>query len=158
MTMALPPQLQPLVGTWRGTGSGHYPTIEPFSYTEELVFRDVAKPFLVYQQRTWSPEGQPMHMETGFLRSPTPTTVEFVLAQPTGQAELAEGTLTPLEEGLLLELQSPQVLVATSAKPVQATVRTYRLTKNQLAADFSMAAVGVTMTHHLHSDLDRAED
>lgn len=156
--MALPPQLQPLVGTWRGSGSGHYPTIDPFSYTEELVFRDVAKPFLVYQQRTWSPEGQPMHMETGFLRSSTPTTVDFVLAQPTGQAELAEGTLTATEDGMLLELQSPQVLVATSAKSVQATARTYRLTNNQLSVDFSMAAVGAAMTHHLHSDLDRAED
>ncbi|WP_193096371.1 FABP family protein [Brevibacterium sp. FME17] len=156
--MALPPQLQPLIGTWRGTGSGHYPTIDPFSYTEELVFRDVAKPFLVYQQRTWSPDGQPMHMETGFLRSPTPSSVEFVLAQPTGHAELAEGTLTATEDGLVLELQSPQILVAASAKPVEATARTYRLVKNQLSVDFSMAAVGAAMTHHLHSDLVRAED
>ncbi|SDS01424.1 protein of unknown function [Brevibacterium sandarakinum] len=155
--MALPPQLQPLIGTWRGPGSGHYPTIDPFSYTEELVFSEVAKPFLVYQQRTWSPEGQPMHMETGFLRSPTPSTVEFVLAQPTGHAELAEGTLTSTEDELLLELASPQVLVATSAKSVQATARTYRLTKNQMSVDFSMAAVGEAMTHHLHSDLHRAD-
>lgn len=156
--MALPPQLQTLIGTWRGTGSGHYPTIEPFSYSEELVFRDVGKPFLVYQQRTWSPEGQPMHVETGFLRSPTPSSVEFVLAQPTGHTELAEGTLAATEDGLILELQSPQVLVTASAKPVQATARTYRLTKNQLAVDFSMTAVGEAMTHHLHSDLARAED
>ncbi|WP_231445556.1 FABP family protein [Brevibacterium zhoupengii] len=156
--MTLPPQLQPLIGTWRGTGSGHYPTIEPFSYTEELVFRDVGKPFLVYQQRTSSPEGHPMHMETGFLRSPTPLSVEFVLAQPTGHTELAEGTLTSTEDGLVLELQSPQVLVAASAKSVQATARTYRLTNDQLSVDFSMAAVGATMTHHLHSDLARAED
>ena len=156
--MALSPQLQPLIGTWRGTGSGHYPTIDPFSYSEELVFRDVAKPFLVYQQRTWSPDGQPMHMETGFLRSTTPSSVEFVLAQPTGHAELAEGTLTATEDGLVLDLQSPQVLVTASAKSVQATARTYRLTKNQLSVDFSMAAVGAAMTHHLHSDLVRAED
>lgn len=156
--MALPPQLQPLIGTWRGTGSGHYPTIDSFSYSEELVFQDVGKPFLVYQQRTWSPEGQPMHMETGFLRSPTPTTVEFVLAQPTGQAELAEGTLSAAEDGLSLDLRSPQVLVAASAKTVEATARTYRLSKNQLSTDFSMAAVGVAMTHHLHSELVRAED
>lgn len=156
--MALPPQLQPLIGTWRGTGSGHYPTIESFSYTEELVFSDVGKPFLVYQQRSWSPDGQPMHMETGFLRSPTSSTVELVLAQPTGHSELAEGTLTSTADGLLLELQSPQVLVATSAKSVQATARTYQLTKNQMAVDFSMAAVGAAMAHHLRSDLVRADD
>lgn len=156
--MALPPHLQPLIGTWRGTGSGHYPTIDPFSYTEELVFRDVGKPFLVYQQRTWSPEGQPMHVETGFLRSPTPSSVEFVLAQPTGHSELAEGALISAEDGLLLELQSPQILVTASAKSVQAIARTYRLTKNALSVDFSMAAVGVAMTHHLRSDLVRAED
>lgn len=156
--MALPPQLRPLIGTWRGTGSGHYPTIDAFSYSEELTFRDVAKPFLVYQQRTWSPEGKPMHMETGFLRSPTATTVEFVLAQPTGHAELAEGTLSAVEGGLFLDIRSPQLLVSTSAKTVEATARTYRITDDRLSVDFSMAAVGVVMTHHLHSDLVKAED
>src|SRR5699024_8755400 len=90
--MSMHANLQPvaaLVGTWRGPGNGHYPTITDFSYTEELTFTDVGKPFLAYLQRTWSPDGTPMHTESGFLRVPGPETVEMTLAQPTGQTELA---------------------------------------------------------------------
>ena len=93
--MSLHPSLEPvvhLVGTWRGTGQGEYPTIDSFEYTEEVTFTDVGKPFLVYTQRTWSLEGRPLHVETGYLRVVKYEAVEFVLAQPTGQSELAEGT------------------------------------------------------------------
>lgn len=57
--MSIHPDLAPLarlVGTWRGTGSGEYPTIEPFAYTEELVLTDIGKPFLEYRQRTRAAE------------------------------------------------------------------------------------------------------
>src|SRR5699024_3882092 len=95
-----------LIGTWRGDGHGEYPTIEPFSYTEEVTITDVGKPFLHYVQRTWSPAEAPMHTETGFLRVVDGTAVEFVLAQPTGQTELAEGPLNTTADGFDCELTS----------------------------------------------------
>lgn len=155
--MALHPGLAPvsgLVGTWRGEGLGEYPTITGFRYTEEVTFTDVGKPFLHYVQRTWSTAGVPMHTETGYLRVIDGTSLEFVLAQPTGQTELAQGPLAPAPVGFSCTLTS-QVVNSGSAKHVDATQRHLSLEGDVLTTRFSMAAVGVPMTHHLASELHR---
>lgn len=153
--MALHPSLEPiaaLIGTWRGPGRGEYPTIASFEYTEDVTFTDVGKPFLHYVQRTTSPEGAPMHTETGFLRVSAEGGVEFILAQPTGQTELAEGLLVTAPDGFSCELHS-RVVNSGSAKQVDATIRRLELTDGTLTTTFAMAAVGVPMTHHLSSEL-----
>lgn len=155
--MELHPNLRPvggLIGTWNGPGRGEYPTIESFRYVEELTFAHVGKPFLAYAQRTWSPTGQPMHMESGFLRVPAEGVVEVTLAQPTGQVELAEGRLEPEAEGIQIEVQA-QLLNSTTAKHVQATRRRMLLRGDTLHTEFAMAAVGHPLTHHLSSELTR---
>lgn len=153
----LVPTLDPLrglIGTWRGLGRGEYPTIESFEYTEEVTVTETGKPFLTYAQRTWSPEGRPMHVETGYLRVPGDGTIEFILAQPTGQTELAEGTLTAGTDGFTADLRS-RVVNSATAKPVAATERTLRLVGDELTVTFAMAAAGQPMTHHLRSVLTR---
>ena len=157
--MPLHPALKPvsgLIGTWRGAGRGKYPTIDPFEYTEEVTFAEAGKPFLVYVQKTWSPEGTPMHTETGYLRVSDGSAMEFVLSQPTGQTELAEGTLIPSADGFSCELQS-RVMNSASAKQVDETRRTIELAGDVLTTSFAMAAVGVPMTHHLSSVLQRRQ-
>lgn len=129
MTMTLHPGLAAvagLIGTWRGAGTGQYPTIDSFRFSEELTFTDVGKPFLHYVQRTWSPAGAPMHTETGYLRVAGGTAMEFVLAQPTGQTELAEGSLMAAADGFTCTLESRTVNSA-SAKQVDATERRLEL-------------------------------
>lgn len=155
--MELVPSLAPvaaLLGTWRGDGAGEYPTIEDFTYTDEVVFTDVGKPFLHYVQRSWSPDGTPMHTETGYLRIPVVGTAEMILAQPMGQTELAEGTVVAEADRLVLELKA-RVSSSATAKQVDATTRRYELTGDRLVTSFAMAAVGVPMTHHLSSELRR---
>ena len=143
-----------LIGAWRGEGAGQYPTIDSFRYTEELTFIDVGKPFLHYMQRTWSPAGAPMHTETGYLRVAGGTALEFVLAQPTGQTELAEGLLVATEDGFACTLES-RMVNSGSAKQVDATERRLELAGDVLTTHFAMAAVGVPLTHHLASTLHR---
>ena len=156
--MTLHPAVAPVravLGTWRGEGRGEYPTITPFDYTEELTFTDVGKPFVHYQQKTWAAtDGRPLHTETGYLRVIDGATVEFVLAQPTGHTELAEGSLNATHHGLTLSLTS-RVVNSASAKRVDETARRYELAGDTLTTAFAMAAVGVPLTHHLASTLRR---
>ena len=156
--MALHPNLAsvaPLIGVWTGQGLGEYPTINDFGYTEELTFADIGKPFLTYRQRTWGLDGNPMHTETGFLRVPAEGIVELTLAQPTGQVELAEGRLSLEGDAVLLELDA-RVLNTGTAKVVDATRRSYRLSGDELDTTFDMAAVGQPLARHLGSRLTRA--
>lgn len=147
--------LAPLLGTWTGSGAGEYPTIDPFTYTEELTFTNIGKPFLLYMQKTWSPTGAPMHTETGYLRMPALDVVELILAQPTGQTELLEGTWAAEGDGFRIVLDGA-IVNSASAKTVDATKRAYTLRPGSLSTMFAMAAVGVPMKHHLASTLEPA--
>jgi hypothetical protein len=60
-----------LLGRWRGTGKGDYPTIKPFNYFQEVTFSHIGKPYLIYNSRTWrlaeDEHGEPMKDENGAL-------------------------------------------------------------------------------------------
>lgn len=147
--------LAPLLGTWSGAGGGDYPTIEPFSYREEITFGHTGKPFLTYTQRTRSEAGQPLHAETGYLRTPSPPRIELVLAHPTGITEIDEGTLTEHDGELHIEVHSTTVGLTASAKDVTALRRSITVRGDQLRYTVLMAAVGQPLVHHLSATLHR---
>lgn len=150
--------LAPLLGTWTGRGSGEYPTIEPFSYVEEVTFGHVGKPFLSYAQRTKSlDDGRPMHAETGYLRVPGPGRIEWVLAHPTGLTEVLEGTLSALDDVLELELTATSIGRTASAKDVVILARSFRFVGTELNYAVRMGAVGQPLQHHLGATLTRAD-
>jgi len=93
-----------LLGTWRGSGRGEYPTIEPFPYDEEVVVGHVGEPFLLYRQASWSGvDREPLHLECGFLRpGSNHREVELCLAHPIGLTEIAHGNV----DGSTLELST----------------------------------------------------
>lgn len=165
--MELHPNLAPIAaleGTWRGAGHGIYPTIKDFDYTEQLTFTNVGKPFFSYVQHTWSPDGAPMHTETGYVRvshgndadddERNHLTLELILALPTGQTELAEGTLNMTDHGFAVTTEA-QVSNSGSAKQVDHLVRRYELHGDRLLTSLDMAAVGVDLNRHLTSELVR---
>lgn len=57
-----------LVGLWHGSGRGEFPTMDPFTYDEEVHFLDLSVPSLMYEQRAWSPDDRSLlHMEAGIV-------------------------------------------------------------------------------------------
>ena len=150
-----------LVGSWRGEGVGEYPTIDTFSYTEEVTFGHVGKPFLTYGQRTRAgDDGRPLHAETGYWRAVAPEHVELVLAHPTGVSEIATGTVhvDPADDPAgvtVIELVSTMIGLTPTAQSVTALERTFRLHGDTLDYTLRMAAVGEPMTHHLAASLRR---
>src|SRR3546814_13776043 len=91
--MAEPHAFDWLAGVWSGTGEGSYPTIETFTYTEELTIEPVpGRPVAHWRSRTRdAASGEPRHAESGFLRS-TPEGVEPVVAPSFGIVDTATGT------------------------------------------------------------------
>jgi hypothetical protein len=149
--------LAPLLGTWAGRGAGEYPTIESFGYLEEITFGHVGKPFLTYGQKTKSDDetGRPLHAEVGFVRAPSPGRVEWVLAHPTGIAEIEEGTLTIDGTAIVMELTTTTVGLSASAKDVTALGRSFRIDGDELTYTVRLGAVGQPLQHHLGATLHR---
>jgi THAP4-like, heme-binding beta-barrel domain len=148
--------LAPLLGTWAGQGTGEYPTIQPFSYFEEITFGHVGKPFLTYGQRTKaSDDGRPLHAETGYIRVPSPGRVEWVLAHPTGVTEIEEGTLSVSGTTVEMELSATAIGLTASAKDVTALSRSIRVDGDDLTYTVWLGAVGQPLQHHLSATLRR---
>ena len=144
--------LEFLLGTWQGTGTGVYPTIEDFSYAEEVSFTHVGKPFVAYAQKTKDAvTGLPLHAEAGFLRPQGDGRIELVLAQPSGITELLEGAV----EGRDIQLASTAVVGTASAKSVTATERRFWVDGEVLHSSVAMAAVGLELQHHVVSEMYR---
>lgn len=156
----LHPDLMPvafLLGQWGGTGHGDYPTIEPFSFGQELGFTHDGRPFLHYFSRTWltdddGKEVRPLALETGFLRPQPNHEVELLLAHPTGIAEIYYGTV----EGARLVLTTDAVVRTSTAKEYVAGSRLYGLVEGDLLWTFDMAAQGQPLQSHIWARLQRA--
>lgn len=154
--------LAPLLGTWQGGGTGQYPTIDDFAYTEELTFGHVGKPFVSMIQRTRNRDsGEPLHSEAGYLRALPGGDLELALAQPSGVVEICLGTVRTTSDGLTIELRSSQVGLTPSAKEVTSVRRELSIVGlgtggATLISELWMAAVGhPELLHHLRGELTK---
>jgi hypothetical protein len=141
-----------LAGTWRGRGQGEYPTISDFAYNEEFTITPVpGRPVAFWRSATRdAATGEPKHGESGYLRS-TSAGIELVLAHTFGVVEATAGTF----DGGSLTLSSTGLLGTASAKQIDHVDRRYEFDGDALHYTIAMAAVGVSLTHHLAADLRR---
>lgn len=143
-----------LLGTWRGEGAGQYPTIEPFTYSEEIAFEHVGDAFLLYRGSSWSPDGSPLHFERGFLRPGGRGDVELCLAHPLGLTEVAHGRV----DGGAVRLSTAEdgaVVRTRTGSAVTALERRYLVEDGTLTYDVDMEMVGTPLVLHTTSHLRR---
>jgi hypothetical protein len=174
--VALPPEhpaiapLSFLLGRWKGTGKGDYPTIKSFDFYQEVTFSHIGKPYLIYTSRSWrlatDDQGEllrdsggdlvrlePLAVEAGFWRPQPDGQVEVVLSHPTGITEIYHGEFRGLTT---VELVTDAVARTETAKAYTAGKRLYGLVPSKaregekdLAYAFDMAAMGQPLTPHL---------
>lgn len=142
-----------LLGVWRGTGDGHYPTIDDFSYWEEAAFSPgPGKPFIHYTQRTKDAvSGAPLHTETGYIRPAGAGRAELVLIQPTGIVEIHTGSVSDTH----VHFRSGVVETTPTAKDVTDVERHIEVSGDLLRYRLAMAAVGQPLETHLEARLVR---
>lgn len=84
-----------LLGKWTGNGSGQFPTITSFNYTETLTFNfDGVNDLIQYEQRTWlTPNNIPSHWESGFIKpvEGEENVFEISNSQDSGRVEVLRG-------------------------------------------------------------------
>jgi rhodanese-related sulfurtransferase len=144
-----------LLGRWRGLGAGKFPTIKPFHYSEEVKFAHASKEFLQYGQTSHSPDLQPVHFESGFLKSVGENAFEMSTADPNYIAVYA-GKLEDRGLEKLLTLESTHVKALTGSGPLTKLRRKYLFrkagTSNALNVDtlechFAMAPDSELLPH-----------
>ena len=150
--------LLPLIGTWRGTGRGGYPTIEDFDYGQQVTFAHDGRPVLRYESRAWILDAdgavlRPSARETGWWRPGAgPDELEMLLAHPTGIVEVYVGRAVTTTQW---ELSTDVVARTTTAKEVTANHRLYGIVDGALLYAMDMAAMGLPLQPHLSARLER---
>ncbi len=150
--------LLPLVGTWRGTGTGAVPDgAQEFRYAQQIEFTHDGRPFLAYVARSWLVDdaGDLVRLawrESGFWRPGAGADdVEVVLASNTGQTLV----LTGLAGDQRWQLNSVSVLGTPTSVDVDGERRFYAVRGDELVYATELAPGGRPFAPHLNARLTR---
>lgn len=134
--------LRRLVGDWEGSGTGSFPTVEPFRYRERLTVRESGH-VLHYVQRTWRPDAageRPSHLETGYIAADDDGTIRMLNAQGDDRVEILEGPASV--DGAVLRIRLDSVVIAGDSRVLR-TWRSLTCTADELAYELGMATTAV---------------
>lgn len=152
--LPLHPALAPLafmLGTWRGQGEGGFPTIQAFHYGEEIQFWHSGKPVMAYTQKTWKlASGEPMHAESGYWRPKLDGSIEVIIAQSTGLAEVQKGSFNAEGKSIVLESET-----VTNASKVKSISRSFKVSGDELEYSVSMSTNTQSLQPHLRAVLKK---
>ncbi|KAK8497651.1 hypothetical protein V6N13_141283 [Hibiscus sabdariffa] len=109
------------------------------------------KPLIAYSHNTWKLDsGLPMHSESGYWRPKHDGSVEVVIAQSTGLAEVLKGT--HIAEDKVIKLQSQVVANASKLREIS---RVHEMVNGELHYVVQMATNLTALQPHLKAVLKK---
>jgi len=153
-----------LLGKWNGKGQGDFPTIDPFTFDEEIVFTaNGVEPLIHYEQKTWDTthrkdHAEPLHWESGFIRPVEAGVIEISNVQNNGRVEVLSGNLTTSgSQSTAFYLSLTSVLVMHDPR-MRHTTRRYDVAGGELNYQIHMATQNNTnLTPHIQACLRKSE-
>lgn len=152
--------LLPLIGTWRGTGTGVVAsTGATFDYGQQISFVHDGRPFLAYEARSWLTDAdgtviRQAWRESGFWRpGPGQDDVEAVIASNTGQALQFVGVAGDQR----WDVHSISAVPTPTARPVDGERRLYAIVDEELVYVSELAPAGQPYAPHLNARLSRMQ-
>lgn len=152
-------ELKNLLGFWRGTGRGNFPTIEPFSFLEETRFTENAgEQVLHFEQKSWQLDEngeiiKPLHWESGFFMPTEDGFIEILNAQNSRRVEVLRGK-SFFENGRWV-LDTKSILHGYDARMAN-SARKFEVFGNMLRYQLQMATNKVVeIQTHLEAELKR---
>jgi hypothetical protein len=141
-----------LLGAWEGEGVGLWSADPPFRYRERVDYYENGGPFVTYRQETSTLDAHvTLHRETGYLRPGPGSSLEMVVAQPTGLVEVHEGWVTDHR----VELRSLVVGCTPRALAVTDVARILSVANDQLDYRLDLAMSHEALSPHLEGHLRR---
>ena len=150
--------LSKLHGSWKGIGTGKFPTIDSFKYEEHLRFEvNLAYPLIHYEQKTiLLPTQEASHWESGFIRVIDDDVIEMSNSQDSGRVEILQGEMSKVSDAGF-ELKLVSITLAHDSRLIS-TERIFKMIDNTLECYQSMATNTTdepTLLPHLHSKLTK---
>jgi hypothetical protein len=147
-----------MIGHWEGSGHGRLADGGEFAYSVTIDFTENGQPWLHYVMQFFEAddEGQPVRalgFETGFWRPKADATVEVIITQPEGVAEVYVGRV----QGAKIEL-STDVVVRTVTADVATTGghRLYGNVEHDLLFTYDRGTADADLQPYLWARLQRA--
>lgn len=156
-----------LEGTWKGKGSGGFPTMEDFEYEDQMDFRIIKnayydEPLIHFEEIAWiTTKGEKSfkHWESGYYK-PTPRgQIQFYVCHNTGRIEVTYGKFQFADiksRTFEITFESDFIRNDEGTKIALTSTRKLSFEKDCLSYSHAMSTEDVNNnTHHLKAELKR---
>ena len=157
-----------LEGKWKGEGTGGFPTMDDFSFEDEMYFKTNAEgytnePIIHFEEVARVRENEELvfkHWETGYFKPAKNASIQFYNCHNTGRIEIIYGYFKSVDEqakSFEIVFNSNDVRNDEGTAVMRSSQRIFTLKGDTLHYSLDMSTEDIEeMTHHLEVSLRRA--